>query len=469
MASDVRERIDHPVIDGDAHVLELGPVFLQHVREVGGDPERFDPLSGVPVENLHRTHHLTDPVAPVESARRVVRPWWVEASNTLDWASAAAPSLLYSRLDELGFDFVVLYPTIGVSLLHTQTAEIRQVACRAYNRWAAESFGPFVDRMRPVALVPMHTPDEALAELEHVAELALGAVLIPSYVQRGSVPDGSGRTSPWLDPFGLDSEYDYDPVWARCDELRLPVTAHSPGMGWLDRASPTNFSYNHVGHFAASGELLSKALFFGGVTYRHPGLRFAFLEGGVGVACRVYADLVSHWRRRGKAGLSDLDPRRVDIDETMALLEQHGDARSHAQAEAIRRSLERRQSSPALQDDFASAGIESVADIAARFVDVFSFGAEADDPLTPWAFARTINPGEVQLQVFFGSDIGHWDVLDFRDPLVEAYEQVERGLISPHDFRAFVFGNAARVYGANPEFFRHASFSAGDGAEGDTP
>ena len=36
----------------------------------------------------------------------------------------------------------------------------------------------------------------------------------------------------WLDTFCLDSEYDYDPVWAKCVELKVPPTFHSPGMGW---------------------------------------------------------------------------------------------------------------------------------------------------------------------------------------------------------------------------------------------
>jgi predicted TIM-barrel fold metal-dependent hydrolase len=383
----------------------------------------------------------------------------VEASNTLDWASAAAPSLLYARLDELGFDFVVLYPTIGISLLHTVTDELRRVACHAYNRWAAELFGPFADRMRPVALVPMHDPHEALAELDHVVELGLGAVLIPSYVRRDHAA-GSGE---WLDTFGLDSAHDYDPVWARCKALGLAITSHSPGIGWPDRASPTNFSFNHIGHFAASGELLSKSLFFGGVTHRFPGLQFAFLEGGVAVACRVYADLVGHWQRRGAGGLAALDPRRVDVDGVMDLLERYGSARTGAHTTAIRASLERRRSSAALQDDFERAGVDSVADLAARFVDAFAFGAEADDPLTSWAFSQSLNPGGAKLRVFFGSDIGHWDVLDFREPLVEAYEQVERGVIEADDFRAFVFDNAAAVYGTNPEFFRHAPFTVGAG------
>jgi hypothetical protein len=114
---------------------------------------------------------------------------------------------------------------------------------------------------------------------------------------------------------------------------------------------------------------------------------------------------------------------------------------------------------PAVQDDFARAGITSVADIAARFADAFSFGAEADDPMTAWAFAREVNPSGAALRVFFGSDIGHWDVCDFRETLPEAYEQVEHGRLTPEDFRAFVFDNALALYGTNPAFFRAASFA----------
>jgi len=458
----LRDRIGHPVIDGDAHVLELGPVFINYVREVGGDIARhFDPFSGVPFENLHRTHHVEPGARGKAATRRPVPPWWVEASNTVDWASAAAPALLYSRLDEIGFDFVVLYPTIGISLLHASTDEIRQVACRAYNNWAADAFGEFSDRLRPVALVPMHTPAEALDEIEHIEALGLGAVLIPSYVWRVGRPDQD--VPGWLDVFALDAEQDYDTVWARYETLGLAVTAHSPGMGWPDRASPTNFSFNHIGHFSASGELLAKALFFGGVTRRFPRLRFAFLEGGVATACRMYADLVSHWRRRGPAGIVELDPRGIDVDEIMSLLGQHDQTDGSCYPDDIRQSLERRRAAVALQDDFGAAAIESIEDLGRRFVSPFFFGAEADDPLTSWAFARTINPGGAALQVFFGSDIGHWDVRDFREPLVEAYEQVERGLIGPEDFRAFVFGNALDLYGGHPGFFSRAPFAAGHG------
>jgi hypothetical protein len=72
----------------------------------------------------------------------------------------------------------------------------------------------------------------------------------------------------WLDNLCLDSEYDYDPVWAKCVELGVTPTFHSGGMGWGSRATISNYMYNHIGHFASAGEALCKALFFGGVTRR---------------------------------------------------------------------------------------------------------------------------------------------------------------------------------------------------------
>jgi hypothetical protein len=45
-------------------------------------------------------------------------------------------------------------------------------------------------------------------------------------------------------------------------------------------------------------------------------------------------------------------------------------------------------------------------------------------------------------------------VIDMRDPLLEAWELVEDGLISEEDFRDFTFTNAVRLWGTqNPHFF----------------
>src|SRR4029453_16207060 len=94
--------------------------------------------------------------------------WWgVPSANTLDRATAMLPNLLYERLDELGIDVAVLYPTAGLMAMALDDDELRTALARAYNRYVAECYGGLADRLLPVAVVPNYTPEEALAELEH--------------------------------------------------------------------------------------------------------------------------------------------------------------------------------------------------------------------------------------------------------------------------------------------------------------
>src|SRR5581483_2969397 len=76
--------------------------------------------------------------------------------------------LLYERLDEIGSDFAIVYPTAGLRLPRIVDDETRRAVIRAYNVVSASYFEDLKDRMTPAAIIPMHTPDEAIAELEFV-------------------------------------------------------------------------------------------------------------------------------------------------------------------------------------------------------------------------------------------------------------------------------------------------------------
>jgi hypothetical protein len=70
------------------------------------------------------------------------------------------------------------------------------------------------------------------------------------------------------------------------------------------------------------------------------------------------------------------------------------------------------------------------------------------------AFNRKANPFGARLKALYGSDIGHFDVIDMSEVVPEAYELVDDGLISEDDFRDFVFSNPAHFLGdTNPRFF----------------
>ena len=256
----------------------------------------------------------------------------------------------------------------------------------------------------------------------------------------------------WLDQFGIDSKYDYDPVWAKAQELGVSLGFHSGFIGMTPYRSPSSYVFNHLSMLGNGQQSLAKSLFLGGVTRRFPGLNFACLEGGVAWAAALYADIVGHWEKRNILALREnLDPGLVDRDLLAEM-----SAKYRPDAPPMGGGLTNRPSEPVdLLDEFAACGIERPEDIKTLFVDPFYFGCEADDPLTSLAFNTSVNPFGAELKAMIGSDIAHWDVPDMTEVLEEAWEMVDHGWIDEVAFRKFTFENPARFYtGTNPEFFK---------------
>ena len=469
---DVRARLDHPVIDADGHIIETLPVFrsffLDFVKDIGGGElaARFEAVGGMDFDDM-----VLRPWSALSPQRRreswATRPsWWsLPAANTIDRATAHIPRLLHRRLDDMGIDFAVLYPSRGLTTMSIRDDEVRQVACRALNAFNAEVYFPYADRMTPVAQIPTHTPAEALAALDHaVSELGYKAVMINGIVHRPigtqvaeadpRLPNWGSGSSERLDTLGLDSAHDYDPLWQRCVDLRVAPATHTPGQGWGSRRSISSYMYNHMGSFAASMDAVCKSLFLGGVTRRFPTLSFGLLEGGVAWACSLFADLISHWEKRNATAIHHLDPGRIDTDLLMKLFAEYGDTRFTADLPGLADSFGRLEPEPPVLDEWAACEITKREDIRELFVPRFYFGCEADDPMVSWAFDTRTNPLGARLRAMFSSDIGHWDVPDMTRVLAEAYELVERGLLGEDDFREFVCVNPVRFYASgNPQFF----------------
>jgi predicted TIM-barrel fold metal-dependent hydrolase len=438
----IKARLNHPVIDGDGHLLEVAPLVVDFVREAAG------------TEVAQRFERFDTPRAKVRSVRNQGLP---ALATTRDGMTVTLPELLHQRLDELGFDFIVLYPSIGLLVLTCPDAEVRQAAAFALNRYYAEVFADYRDRFSPVAVIPTFTPEEAVAELDHaVGTLGLRGVVMNGVVPRHARADGS--PDDWLDTLGHGSPYDYDPVWSKCVELGVAPTFHGTGNGWGTRNSVTNYTYNHVGHFGAAQEGVCRSFVMGGVARRFPTLQCGFLEGGVSWACQLFADLIGHHSKRSQAALIEAGRNVLAPEESIALLRQYGtEPVTPYQAElerSLRAAAEARAGRPEPFDEFAEARITSPSDIVEVFTKQFTFGCEADDPLTALAFDRGKLPHGARLNAMLGSDIGHWDVPDVRGVLPEAWELVEHGHLDEEEFRDFACGNLVRMLTAmNPRFF----------------
>jgi len=464
-AADIRASLDHPIIDADGHFVEIGPLLndevASYIEESGGSAlrERYLKTAAKPFDTS--TNLTGRDRSEIRDNWSAMPSWWGwQCRNTLDRATMHLPELLHERLDEIGLDFALLYPSMSLSFLDMADAELGAAMCRAVNRMHARMFASYAERITVGALVPMATPDIAIAELEYaVGELGLKTAVISGSairpIQRVHDVDPSlDRYAYRLDTFGLDSPYDYDPFWAASQRLGISPVTHSSLQAHRTTRSISNYVYNHVGGLAAMHESLCKSLFLGGVTHRFPDLRVGFLEGGVAWAVSLYADLIGHWEKRNADEIGQLDPDTLDVDALMAFVDQYGDEGTVGRADDVRAYFSRPAARPAVLDEFEAVGIETRTDLRDKFVPRFFFGCEADDPLVAWAFNTDVNPMGAKLQPLFGSDISHWDVPDMTNPLCEAFELVEHGLIDEAQFAEFTYSNAVKLHtAANPRFF----------------
>jgi predicted TIM-barrel fold metal-dependent hydrolase len=461
--AEIRAKVKHPIIDGDGHWVEYDPVFAEQMRKVGGDKAADGFLAAMAVTRDSLTLSVEE-----RRRRRVSMPgfWTRQTGNTYDRATAMMPHMLYERLDEIGSDFAIIYPTAGLRLPRIVDDETRRAVIHAYNIVSASYFKDLSDRMTPAAIIPMHHPEEAIAELEFVTKQLGSKVGMFGSAMPRKVPSIANddkdvnRLAVWYEVFGIDSLYDYDPVWATCRELKIAPTFHSGGSNQALRNSPTNFTYNHIGHFADAGHAAAKGIFLGGVTRRFPELRFAFLEGGVGWGSQLFGDLIEHWERRNARALENMRPEKLDREMLLSLVEKHGYGE-------IAAALKERDGWPDPElhmtggiddlDDFGACKITKKQDWIDLYATPYFFGCEADDKMNAAAFNRN-TPFRAQLNAFYSSDIGHFDVIDMREPLPEAYELVEDGFLTEDNFRDFTFTNAVKLWGTqNPNFFEGTS------------
>jgi predicted TIM-barrel fold metal-dependent hydrolase len=463
----IRKNLPHPVIDGDGHWIEYTPVFAEKMRKVVGDKG----ADGFIASQRRIPDALSLSIAERKRRGTAMEGYWGrQSTNTRDRATAMLPAMLYDRLDELGIDFGIVYPTAGLSVHRIADDATRHAVCHGFNIVTHDYFAKLSDRLTPAAVIPMHTPEEAIAELEFCTkQLGTKVAMFGSGIARplAVTKEAKGldplvaRHAVFYDQFGLDSDHDYDAVWQKCRELGIAPTFHTGGRGFGLRNNPSNFTFNHIGHFAAAGHAVAKGLFLGGVTRRFPDLRFGFLEGGVGWGCQLLADLIEHWERRGAKGIAYMDPAKLDRKLLRQMVDKYG-------YEEIAAELDKRDGWPMKEEDSLTGGVPALDDYAAcnitkkqdwidLFVTPYFFGCEADDRMNAVAFSK-FNPFGARINAIYSSDIGHFDVPDMLQVLPEAYELVEDGLITADDFRDFTFANSVRLWGTqNPRFFAGTS------------
>ena len=191
------------------------------------------------------------------------RNWDNDRRNAdLDAEGVAAEVIFPNTVPPFFPTGVVIAPAPG-----PEDFELRLVGIRAHNRWLADFVAADPARRCGQAQIFLNDVDEAVKDIRWCKAHGINSVLLP-----GASPD-----TPWIEPL---SSSVYDPIWATCQELDMPVTHHSGGSG-IPKVPDTPIK--NLLFVMETGFYANRAfwhMIWGGVFERFPQLKLVLTEQG---------------------------------------------------------------------------------------------------------------------------------------------------------------------------------------------
>jgi len=201
---------DRLIYDADSHLMELPDFLSAHAENGIRDrlPDLTAALTGQfdPDAYQGQAGHSPEVVAElVALGDRLTRgPKWHDALGSFNARERV------QALGLLGFDRQVVFSSFCARLVFAADDDtIAYGAAAAHNR-AMAAFCEVDPRLIGVAMVPLQDPQRALAEIEQIKRLGLGAVWIPA--------DAPGGRSP--------GHPDHDRIWSALEDARIPFILH---------------------------------------------------------------------------------------------------------------------------------------------------------------------------------------------------------------------------------------------------
>jgi uncharacterized protein len=272
-------------VDSDMHVMEppdlferyLDPKYRDRVSvRVGADgrPNRGTSgmvlIDGKPTSDMEvqqyrkpRQSGKTKKTQPIAGSR-------LQETDRLDFALERDynPEAQVMGMAMEGVDIAVLYPTMGLGLLgrHDIDPQLSLAICQAYNNWIHEFCRYSPERLKFVAMLPMHDVHLACRELVRCVR-ELGAV--GSFIRPNKMKNHYWHSNYW------------DPLYSLHEELNVTWGFHegvSAFYSHMIELYGENRFYRHVAAHWIEMQQALIAMMIGGVFEFHPKLRVAFLE-----------------------------------------------------------------------------------------------------------------------------------------------------------------------------------------------
>src|SRR5712692_3197908 len=257
-----------PTIDADTHVIET-----DHTWEYIEGPEaQFRPALVSP-NNGKRQFWLIDG----KIFSRGVNINKEIPATSLEMRDMQAR---LKHMDELNVDIQVLYPSLFLRPL-TARPEVEIALCRSYNRWLADIFIKGEKRLRWVAVLPLMSMDEAIAEAKVAKDSGACGVFTRGLVENKLLSD----------------TYFY-PLYNEASQLNLPICIHAStgNFEWVELFQrESGFSKFKLPVLSAFHSIVSDR-----IPDMFPNLRFGFIEVSAQWVPYLYLDLARRRKQRGE-------------------------------------------------------------------------------------------------------------------------------------------------------------------------
>lgn len=202
--------------------------------------------------------------------------------NPQRWAdvplSVYDPKERLKAMDEAGIDAAVLYPTVagaaGQTFGRIEDPEFELASVQAYNDWLIEEWHGASKRFIPQCLVPLHPIEATVKELRRCIARGHRGVIYPSIpMELRSVPHINDSV--------------YDPLWAACQELDVPVCFHAGASDGIQIPAYEGYSSRLAGAVQAITRPASSVsvlvnLLISKILMRFPKLKIVLAESGLG-------------------------------------------------------------------------------------------------------------------------------------------------------------------------------------------
>jgi predicted TIM-barrel fold metal-dependent hydrolase len=188
------------------------------------------------------------------------------------------PSERLKAMDADRVDVSVLYPTVaglaGETFGQLQDPELELACVQAYNDWLLDEWASASPRFVAQCLVPLAPIEAGVAEVRRAVDKGHRGVVFPA-------------TPMLLRDLPHINELTYDPIWAVCEELQVPVCFHSGSSSRLEFPLYSGLSPALQAALSVVNRPLAAISVFSNVLYshilvRHPRLKVVFAESSLG-------------------------------------------------------------------------------------------------------------------------------------------------------------------------------------------